>query len=105
MDFGIYRDFGANPPHTQNDGHTYPPLPPPPQETGFFCVTALADLEFRNSSASASQLLGLKVCTTTPCTTSNFYRCTSQLQEVSYFLVEKLPLRVQYQTVCSVTLN
>ena len=34
-------------------------------ETGFFCV-ALAVLELRNLPASASRVLGLKVCVTTP---------------------------------------
>jgi hypothetical protein len=33
-------------------------------QTGFLCV-ALAVLELRNTPASASQLLGLKACTTT----------------------------------------
>jgi hypothetical protein len=34
-------------------------------ETGFICV-ALAGLELRNPPASASQVLGLKACATTP---------------------------------------
>ena len=34
-------------------------------ETGFLCV-ALAVLELRNPPASASRVLGLKACTTTP---------------------------------------
>jgi hypothetical protein len=36
-------------------------------EAGFLCI-ALAGLDFRNPPASASLVLGLKLCTTTPCT-------------------------------------
>jgi hypothetical protein len=41
-------------------------------ETGFFCV-ALAVLELRKPPASASRVLGLKTCATTPGSSVSFY--------------------------------
>jgi hypothetical protein len=45
-------------------------------ETGFLCIAlgVQAGLELRNPPASASQVLGLKACVTTPGLKSGFYR-------------------------------
>jgi hypothetical protein len=50
-----------------------------PQETGFLCVV-LAVLELGNPPASASQVLGLKVCITTALEQVSLIKAFSQLR-------------------------
>jgi hypothetical protein len=51
-------------------------------ETGFLCIALAVDqagLELRNLPASASQVLGLKACTTTPAYIQSFELCSLTL--------------------------
>jgi hypothetical protein len=69
--FHLNKQYPACTPYPKNTSTDFELFPTPILfffwffETGFLCV-ALAVLELRNPPASASQVLGLKACATTP---------------------------------------